>query len=1230
MDKSFLLDHRVRGTSILPGAWYLSEALEHGAHVSVVEFLSMEVVDAARPATDYTTLSEGEGLALVGAQDGNVVARGRVNADSGSVPDALSLPVVDSSVELVDRASIYSTLAQHSNDYGSAFQGLDRLQVAEGVAVARFSAPEALDSDRARLTVLLDNCTHIAASLGGLRTTYLLSSIESVTRHRPTIGSALAADLIVRCTLRGSASTRTVADVSVLEADGSPILSIRGLTLTTFAGAEAGHAEPIALAATFTLDPFEQMGEFWGRSLDIPLTFKLADYDQLNQTLVSGSGAFDGSAARHVALVRVGDFDRRERMANLPDSSDDQLAAKAWPSDLPIHALPNGREVAGLNEYETQYLYQEIFRDLAYRRYDVRMLDGDTVIDIGANIGFFSLFAASEAKNIRSIAIEPSPAVIPMLRANLERYSPGSVVIEAGASSAEGTARFSAYRNSSVFSSFDADGSADAEAISQVIRNTLETISDLDEVATERAVEELMAGRLDVEEYDCRLVAVSDVIDEYKLETIGLLKIDAEKSEDAIIAGIREEHWARIEQVVIEVHLQGGRSDAHIVDMLEGHGFVVTRDEEALLSDSGLITLYAARPERIARNLAAAGADTLDRVADGLVEAVKVHAGRTSTPLDVVFCPSDIRDPALVARHAEVEHQLIQQFDSVNGVTSRTWADLTKEYPVVSLFDASSDASAHIPFNDEWYAATGTALVREHLLRTRPPIKVIVVDGDNTLWGGVVGEAGVEGIVIEEKHRLLHAWLKSRRATGALVCIASKNVEVDVRDAIEKRDDIDLAWSDFTATRVNWLPKPENLRSLSDELSLGLDAFVFVDDSSVECAEMRALLPEVVTVVAHPDRVDLPAVLDALWPLEPQVITEADKQRADRYREEQQRQGARSSEVSLASFIASLEIEVEIEPVSDETLPRASQMTLRTNQFNLTTVRRDVDKLSDVLNQGKTAEVISVRDKFGDYGITGLVIHSIEDSALQVDTFLLSCRVLGRAVEHAVLRHLGACAQSAGVESVRLPFKATSRNAPAEQFLRALDASCQVEGEMEAFVIASQFAAKAEFEELETLAIEASTEQRSGPQASPPWPSSALLQSIAEELTSAQAIAAAASVRSRVPRPELPVSYRAASGAVETELVAIWEEALGVDGIGAEDNFFELGGSSLRAVQMIATLEARHGHTVSVIELFERPTIAHLAARIQQPAESAESSGEGRQRGAGRREKQQARRRVRR
>jgi FkbH-like protein len=315
--------------------------------------------------------------------------------------------------------------------------------------------------------------------------------------------------------------------------------------------------------------------------------------------------------------------------------------------------------------------------------------------------------------------------------------------------------------------------------------------------------------------------------------------------------------------------------------------------------------------------------------------------------------------------------------------------------------------------------------------------KIVVVDLDNTLWGGVIGEDGLAGIVIGgcprgEAHQALQEHLLALRRRGVLLAVVSKNNAAEAREPFLKHPDMRLSLSDFVAFRAGWDDKPAVIRELAEDLRLGLDAFVFVDDNAFEREAVRLVLPEV-------DVVDLPAEVSgyartlARHPtLEPGVLTAADGRRTEQYRALGAAANARAAASTPQEFLQSLEMNCAFAPVDAAVLARVVQLIGKTNQFNLTG-RRHSEVAVQELIAAPDAVHLSVRmsDRFTDHGLVGVVLCVPQGRDLRVDTWLMSCRVLGRGAEITTMRVLTDLARSRGFRRVIGEFRPSGRNEPA-------------------------------------------------------------------------------------------------------------------------------------------------------------------------------------------------------
>jgi len=384
------------------------------------------------------------------------------------------------------------------------------------------------------------------------------------------------------------------------------------------------------------------------------------------------------------------------------------------------------------------------------------------------------------------------------------------------------------------------------------------------------------------------------------------------------------------------------------------------------------------------------------------------------------------------------------------------WHDLVDDLQGLHLFDldaAQRDFGArHSIDHRKWYLYKQpyTDAFLMHLayqfgrllqLLRKEPKKCLVLDCDNTLWGGVVGEEGVEGLQLGDEfpgkayrdfQKLLLGW----RNQGILLTILSKNNPADVWDVFDSHDGMVLKREHISAWRIDWNPKPENLPLIAAELNIGTDSLVFVDDSPFEIEQMRLAWPEVTCVLLPEDPALLVETIKRSHLFDRLEITEEDRSRADMIARERRRIELKDR-ITGPQFLQSLGLNLQVFEPRPEHLSRVAQLINKTNQFNLTTIRRTQDEVKQLLDAG-TFRLFAARveDRFGDYGLTGLaIVQQVAPAAWYVDTFLLSCRVLGRDIETALLAFVAQEGAALGVRELQARFSPTRKNAPAADFL---------------------------------------------------------------------------------------------------------------------------------------------------------------------------------------------------
>lgn len=286
--------------------------------------------------------------------------------------------------------------------------------------------------------------------------------------------------------------------------------------------------------------------------------------------------------------------------------------------------------------------------------------------------------------------------------------------------------------------------------------------------------------------------------------------------------------------------------------------------------------------------------------------------------------------------------------------------------------------------------------------------KCLILDCDNTLWGGVVGEDGIEGIRLDGHDYPGKAFYDFQKSVlqladrGVLIVLCSKNNEADVFEVLDKHPWCLIKRSHLSGFRINWEDKATNISALAADLNLGLDSFVFVDDNAAELELVRQMLPKVTTLMVPERLYAYPALLlrDGLF--DTLTVSQEDRQRAALYQGEAQRKAARNQHVDLNEYLASMAIEAAIHLASPSEVARVAQLTQKTNQFNLTT-RRYSDHDIESFRAGPDSAVftLAASDRFGSLGLVGVLILKHQGGQALFDTLLMSCRALGRGLETA-------------------------------------------------------------------------------------------------------------------------------------------------------------------------------------------------------------------------------------
>lgn len=315
--------------------------------------------------------------------------------------------------------------------------------------------------------------------------------------------------------------------------------------------------------------------------------------------------------------------------------------------------------------------------------------------------------------------------------------------------------------------------------------------------------------------------------------------------------------------------------------------------------------------------------------------------------------------------------------------------------------------------------------------------KCIILDLDNTLWGGILGEDGIDGIKVSgdypgKAYHLFQEALKELSNNGVILAICSKNNEEEALGALDNNPFMVLKKDDFSSWRINWNDKATNIKEIAGELNIGLDSMVFIDDNPSERELIRQMLPMVSVPEFPVQPYELPVFCKELFEQYFRVysITGEDKKKVAQYRANALRSQSQRSFTDMESFLESLHIQIEIESANEFNIPRIAQMTQKTNQFNLTTKRYTESDIRSKLEDGWTIFCMSVSDKFGDSGITGCILIDND----RIDTLLLSCRILGKGIETAFLNTILVRMRDKGLQSITATFIPTAKNVQVADF----------------------------------------------------------------------------------------------------------------------------------------------------------------------------------------------------
>jgi FkbH-like protein len=392
--------------------------------------------------------------------------------------------------------------------------------------------------------------------------------------------------------------------------------------------------------------------------------------------------------------------------------------------------------------------------------------------------------------------------------------------------------------------------------------------------------------------------------------------------------------------------------------------------------------------------------------------------------------------------YAELNCSLVRLFRAEPRVQIVDLCRLTAFHGRARARDRRLYYMAKLPWHESFLPVLSDEIARHIGAALGHLRKCLVADLDNTLWGGVVGDEGARGVRVGSGDPIAEAYFDLQRKIlaikrrGVLLAVCSKNNPEDVEELFRVRDDMPLRAQDFACMEISWDRKDDGLRRIAARLNIGTDSLVFLDDNPAEIELIRQTMPEVECVLAPADPAALPSCLDHVHSLDRVALTADDLLKTEQYAQNASRDAARRDFTDLHAYLLSLNTRIEIRPVDSELLPRAHQLFHKTNQFNVTTRRPALGELQRV-STDPSCRLLLVRaqDRFGDLGWIGAVlIRGVQQPRAAIDSFLLSCRAMGRGIESAMLNEVKRrCFVEAGCDMLLAEYRPTPRNAPVRE-----------------------------------------------------------------------------------------------------------------------------------------------------------------------------------------------------
>ncbi|HBM17254.1 MAG TPA: hypothetical protein DD381_13070, partial [Lentisphaeria bacterium] len=585
--------------------------------------------------------------------------------------------------------------------------------------------------------------------------------------------------------------------------------------------------------------------------------------------------------------------------------------------------------------------------------------------------------------------------------------------------------------------------------------------------------------------------------------------------------------------------------------------------------------------------------------------ALENYKKNRTTKTILCLCPSIIIDDNLESKQEilELESSLLAELKlRMKEDYILSYNDVLGFEDFEEIFNYTGYKEGHISYTSCFYNILGMFLARRVYALIKLPYKVLVVDCDNTLWKGVCGESENYEIEIDTVRRDFQNKILDMYTNGILICLCSKNTEEDVFKVFEQNKEMVLRKEHLANWKINWNAKSKNIYDLATELNLGLDSFIFIDDNPVECAEIRSKLPEVLTLNIPKGNLLLERFLKNVWAFDVLTATDEDKIRTKQYRDNIKRENIRKEHFNFEEFIKELELKILVEAINFDDIPRVAQLTQRVNQFNSTTIRRSEDEIKKLLYEdGFIIFTVKVNDRFGDYGLVGAIIGYLNNNDFVVESFVLSCRILGKGVEHKFLREVGHFAKSKNINNIKIDFAHSGKNIPIFNFLKNIKNqnesfkdnkiifSISVDDAVNICFNSKQLSKIFDQKPITKLAVKTNNRTEKEINA---------IKAFAEKINSIDEVNKFIINSGSRKRENTFIKYVKPRNNIEKLVAENWQNLLSIEKIGLLDDFFKIGGDSILGIQLSSRLSSI-GLPCSPKDIINAKTIEKLVVCIK-------------------------------